>query len=328
MRGQKLLNLSQSEAYAKLSELRDVMRSHEPNVRLLFIERKRRNDDFTYILYRAEFAESDEQDFTDIFAYQLAKLLEDSVEFAEYDINDLTDEYTQYMSFDDVPYQDVFEDAIRRHAALDIVPALNKGFLNRLWAYAIRMEFSDCNVTYFSKYSRSKMTMAGSKTFFNSNGTLTKVDKDLFVLDDRVDCFLYDGVMWIIDRKNFELIFSYNDAILQAATGLLDSLETLKMVENFDVFRGFVEGDLRQLRKLASTEGTGYSLMTYDYVKELIGEYGRDLTGIEANDASKMFKITDKASAMGFFRALNEEFYTTQVSQEKRVVLSKRKIGS
>jgi len=322
------MNLSQSEARAKLAELRDTMRLHKLNVRLLFIERKRRNGDFDYTLYRAEFSENDKSDFVDIFSHQLERLLEDSVDFAKYDINDLTDEYTQYMDFVDVPYQDVFEDSIRRHAALELVPALNKGFLNRLWAYAIRLEFPDFHVTYFTKYSRSKMTMAGSKTFSNSNGTLKKVDKDLFVLDDRVDCFLHDGVMWIVDRKSFELIFSYNEAILQAATGLLDSLETMKMIENFDEFRVFVEGDLRQVRKLASTEGTGYSLMTYEYVKELIGEYGTDLTGIEPNDTAKMFKITDKASAMGFFRALNEEFYTTQVSKEKRVVLSKRKIGS
>lgn len=92
---------------------------------------------------------------------------------------------------------------------------------------------SDKKILFIKKNSSSTYLKSKLKLLF-SEGRFEKIDKDIFSVDDKFDCVLYENEFAIFSQSHFEQIFNYKDEYTKKANVVIEKIKKLDIIDNIE----------------------------------------------------------------------------------------------
>ena len=158
---------------------------------------------------------------------------------------------------------------------------------------------------------------------------LNFIVEDLFALDSKIDCFLYDNFIYILSKHNFETLFSYKSHYIDKANISLSSINNSDIVENFDEFREDCicrSTITRKLAELSMNEDINSFInkikTSPEVIEETIKKYNLDIT-IKNNKII----YEDVSSLSEIINLISENYFEGNFTQDKYVAKGKNRLS-
>lgn len=203
--------------------------------------------------------------------------------------------------------------------------AIGKGFDNNhakeyedllnSWAYVIEFEHDSKHIFAWRKIdSRTQSKKARSKKalYFRKHKLVDVDDDEVFLIDSHFDFFVYAGIIFIADKRAFEISMNFRDGIRDHCNKLLKEPELLSFLGDTALIREYAGNNLHHLRKLASIQKAGYYRQK-DYLDKLIkisAEEGWELK----TENGKI--VVELASIELLLKLLNNDRLRSPINQE------------
>lgn len=130
------------------------------------------------------------------------------------------------------------------------------------WIYIIRLTVGKeeplFSVRHVSKGWSAKKVSQLTSLIFANNMLMDLEDKEVFKIDNKLDFFSYNGVVFIADKKNFELAMNFRLGMEQNRDNIVGEFITSKVLNSTNKLAALVGNNLRRLRKLAQVKKSGY----------------------------------------------------------------------
>lgn len=154
---------------------------------------------------------------------------------------------------------------------VNIQAEIDKGLVNKKvekyedlldsWAYVAKLTHGDDSIYGVRKISTlnsaAKMKGVASTLFVNKQLTDLEDDK-IFTLDTRLDFFAYDGVTFIINKKEFESALNFREGMEKNRDIVLNEFAALKVFDDIEPLRKGIGTNLHLLRRISSIQKSGY----------------------------------------------------------------------
>lgn len=92
---------------------------------------------------------------------------------------------------------------------------------------------SSKKISFIKKVSSSTYLKSKLK-FLYCEGRFEKIDKNIFSIDDKFDCALYESEFAIFSQAHFEQIFDYKDEYTRKANNVIDKINNLNIIDNME----------------------------------------------------------------------------------------------
>lgn len=156
------------------------------------------------------------------------------------------------------------------------------------WAYVVQFKKGDDSLYAWRKIGGAtdpKKIISKGATFFSDHKLVDIDDKEIFLIDTRFDFFVFDGVTFIADKRQFENSMNFREGMKARRDELLDELAGLKFLSDVAVIRDHVGDNLHHLRKLAAIHKAKYFHQP-GYVAKLIATCRKEGWGLKLNGST------------------------------------------
>src|SRR4051812_17298275 len=135
--------------------------SIEKTTNLYMITRKKLNGQFVYNVLSAETQNDVAQQLNESFMSQLSKIQSNHKEFRDYEIDDSSNDYVQYIKVDHVSTAAEILQTINNNHAVHFISDAET--FSNLWAYAVKIKINNKSLVWFRKYNKGKVLKKGAK---------------------------------------------------------------------------------------------------------------------------------------------------------------------
>jgi DNA gyrase/topoisomerase IV subunit A len=283
---------------------------------LFFITRKKRREEIEYSVLRTEITADIGEALITIVKQQLSKLLETvDLEYIEYNpaIN-LDKNHVETIKREEVHYLD------------EILQDMNSADLNifdmkqskNLWAYAIKI--GNSGITLFRKYTEKRiLDIKGWIPLFVQNGVFNKLTDSILTIDKDIDCIYYDGKVFILDKIQFEKIFSFMDKFILEIDANICHLEEKSLVDDITALQELCKSDPRKIKKLNKVlKSDILNSLNTKRISEINRQYNLDLDFTEDGKI-----IVSHKNIWTVLRVLDDEYLESSMTDNKYEVHSK-----
>ncbi len=283
---------------------------------LFFITRKKRREEIEYSVLRTKITADIGEALITIVKQQLSKLLETvDLEYIEYNpaIN-LDKNHVETIKREEVHYLD------------EILQDMNSADLNifdmnqskNLWAYAIKI--GNSGITLFRKYTEKRiLDIKGWIPLFVQNGVFNKLTDSILTMDKYIDCIYYDGKMFILDKIQFEKIFSFMDKFILEIDANICHLEEKSLVDDITALQKLCKSDPRKIKKLNKVlKSDILNSLNTKRISEINRQYNLDLNFTEDGKI-----IVSHKNIWTVLRVLDDEYLESPMTDNKYEVHSK-----
>jgi Kiwa KwaB-like protein len=155
-------------------------------------------------------------------------------------------------------------------------------------------------------------------------GTFNRVEAKVFVFDENVDCFAWDGYMFIRRVNNFHRMFRYFEALRSRADATLTTVLARIPVANAEEFRAAAGRQLQMLGKLQSIAQKPYlARVTMDDLEHTIRDYNLDVAIQGAGEARALVFSPEPEKRWLILKLLDDDFLGSVMTAQKYEVNSK-----
>ncbi|MBA2677856.1 MAG: DUF4868 domain-containing protein [Ktedonobacteraceae bacterium] len=197
----------------------------------------------------------------------------------------------------------------------------------RFYANLVQPPNSD-PVYFYRKYAESQVLKESSRfgiTWQHNNYEHIKAPTLLF--DRSIDCLSYQNHLFIFKKENFYTIFRYMEAIKEAASKTLESLETMDIIHNFPRFRDDCMSHSSKQRILKNIAVSGYlENLTIDQLEQYIKKYGRNIQIRQVSGGKRKLHY-DHSKPYDILNVLNDNYYESDLTSNRYQASSKQAIG-
>lgn len=189
---------------------------------------------------------------------------------AEYDFNNADGDDTLFTITADATDFPKVEVAIS--AGFDNAIANEYQDLLNSWAYVVQLELGNDRLYAWRKIStltQPKKVQSRQATFFVEHKLVDVEDKEVFLIDPRFDFFVHGGVIFIANKKEFEVSMNFREGMKAKAADAIQHLNDGGHFKNVELIQKFVGDNLNHLRKMASIFKAGYYQQP-DYIQRMI----------------------------------------------------------
>ncbi|MGH2702474.1 MAG: Kiwa anti-phage protein KwaB-like domain-containing protein [Actinomycetota bacterium] len=162
--------------------------------------------------------------------------------------------------------------------------------VNHLRFYAAVVTDADQQATFFRSYGPKKeLSRKGGFALTKGQGQYNRIKKKVFLFDDQVDCFTWEGFLFIRNPYQFRRIFRYLEQLKERANEIIDLVTERVPISNEDEFRSAVAGQMQMLAKVSSIAAKPYlSELTMEAIQLTIDEFELDLEVVVEDDEDKL----------------------------------------
>ncbi|ATG89825.1 Kiwa anti-phage protein KwaB-like domain-containing protein [Methylomonas koyamae] len=140
------------------------------------------------------------------------------------------------------------------------------------WAFVVKMEY-DGDILYGVRKVNNLTNaakMAKLAYFIFDNQQLVDLeDKKVFTIDTNIDFFVYGGVAFIANKKEFESVLNFRHGMESNRDKVLNEFADLEIFTDIDAIKNTVGSNIRLLRKVSAIQKSGY-YKNKDFLKNLI----------------------------------------------------------
>ncbi len=144
--------------------------------------------------------------------------------------------------------------------------------LLKSWAYVILFEKDGQKLYAWRKINadtQPKKAASKDLAFFLNQKLVDMDDKEVFMIYQSYDFFVYDGTALIANKRQFESSMNFREGMKANGEEVLKAFEQLNIFDGVGHIREFVGTNLHHLRKLSSIRKAGYYKQV-DYMERLI----------------------------------------------------------
>lgn len=191
--------------------------------------------------------------------YVIDQLQGKNFHLAEYDYNNADGDDTLFTIAADATDFPKVEAAI--NAGFDNAIAKEYQELLNSWAYVVQLEQNDDRLYAWRRISaltQPKQVQSRQAIFFVEHKLVDVEDKDVFLIDPRFDFFVHDGMIFIANKKEFEISMNFREGMKAKAAAVIRNFSESGHFKNVDLIQKHVGDNMHHLRKMASILKAGY----------------------------------------------------------------------
>lgn len=176
----------------------------------------------------------------------------------------------------------------------------------------------------FRKYNQASEISGDRKSHWFgamlSKDHYDKVSEPFFLFDRQIDCFSFNKEILILNKNNFQQIFSFFDIVQSKAKETLAFINTKIAIHNPDLLESTCIGNLSMMLKLNNIASKDYlNRISGTEIQKLLGEFPG--LGIELIDGKIVF---DPKNKWNLLRLLDDGFLSSGLTENQYEVSSKR----
>jgi hypothetical protein len=185
------------------------------------------------------------------------------------------------------------------------------------------------HAVFFRTYSAKKelTRRAGFAALFN-RGHYDRVDTKIFLFDRQIDCFSWDGYLFIQNVPAFQRVFKYFDELRASADATVTAILAQIPLSNADEFRAACTGQMQMMSKLAQIARKPYlNRVTMRAIRRTIEEFDLDVEIVTEDGQERLLFDASPARRWLILKLLDDDFLGSIMTQEKYEVNSKSRLG-
>lgn len=129
------------------------------------------------------------------------------------------------------------------------------------WAYVVELKHGDKKLLGLKKINKLNKvkTKKNLKPLLFQNKMLVDMgEKEMFTIDTRLDCFVYEGIVFIVNKSEFEQALNFREGMINHRDVILGEFRELKLFRDCGPIGAKVGTDLTMLRRLATIRNLAY----------------------------------------------------------------------
>ncbi len=219
---------------------------------------------------------------------------------------------------------------------LAIQAEIDKGLVNKKveqyedlldsWAYVVKL-VNDGNAVYavrkVSKFTQATKVGAVSYFLFEDKKLVDLEDKKIFTLDTHIDFFVFDGISFITNKKEFESAMNFREGMEKNRDSLLTEFANLNVFSDVEPIRKTVGSNLHLLRKISTIQKSGY-YKDQKFLVNLIKLNHTEGWGLVIEDGRI---VVDDSNVELVLTLLNNSRLRSPINQEVFDAAVKKKVG-
>lgn len=178
---------------------------------------------------------------------------------------------------------------------------------------------------FFRTYSQKK-ELSRSRLFaaMLRGGAYNKVTQKVFLFDDDIDCFAWDGYLYVKHVANFQRIFEYFERLREDASIAVDTVAQRVPVQNLDQFKAACIRQPQMMAKIVQISRKPYlqGLAIAD-IKRTIQEFSLPVQLVTDGDAEKLVFENDRKKRWLILKLLDDDYLGSIMTRQKYEVNSK-----
>jgi len=198
--------------------------------------------------------------------------------------------------------------------------------VDHLKFYAIVVSPSARNHAVFLRaYSpKRELTRRTGFAALLSRGSYDKVDTKIFLFDYGIDCFTWDGYLYIRNVSAFQSIFKYFEQLRAKADETVDAVSELIAISNLDDFRAACTSQMQMMSKLAQIARQPYlSRVTMADIRRTIDAFELQVEIVRDKGEDKLLFEQSPQKRWLILKLLDDDFLGSVMTNEKYEVNSK-----
>lgn len=175
---------------------------------------------------------------------------------------------------------------------------------------------------FFRIYSPKKeLTGSGLFALMMNQGQYNTINHKIFLFDEDIDCFTWNGFLFIKNIYYFQRIFNYFEQIRNKATETINLVASQIAIENLEDFKNACTTQLPMMEKLARIGSKTYlQSITMAAIQQTISNFQLD---IEVREEKLVFD-SHPTKRWLILKLLDDDYLGSTMTGEKYEVNSKR----
>jgi hypothetical protein len=247
-------------------------------------------------------------------------------ELVDFDSTVTLDNTFEFLQSDKIPAFSDIKGAINNIATITNIKKLSE-VVTSSSAYCFLFSIDGEKALTFRRFN-SSYSLKNKIPVLCNDGHLSMLEENLFSFDDKVDCVYCNDKIYIFNKFNFETVFSYKDTYYTSAANVLENLDSLKLISNFESFKEECLKRSTIVKKFAKMESENLVDEFYKRMQEKIGvnttieRFNLDIkinkkNQIEFEDISTLSEIVNLISDNYLVSLSTEDNY--EVNSKKKV---------
>jgi len=194
------------------------------------------------------------------------------------------------------------------------------------WAYVVEIKNKNSSVFGLRKINsmtQPKKVKAVSSFIFENQILKDLEEEQVFTIDTNIDFFVYDGTVFITNKREFESALNFRKGMEDNRDNVLDEFLSLGLFNNVEPIRKIVGSNLHYLRKISAVQKSAY-YKDKTFLKNLIEVNIEAKWGLVIED-NKLIVTEENVDLV--LTLLNNSRLKSQINQEVFDASVKKKVG-
>lgn len=185
----------------------------------------------------------------------------------------------------------------------------------RYWAVVL----TDANgkqAFFFRKFTeQAELKRKRGAALINRSGSFTRVDDEIFLFDDDLDCFVFAGYVYVLRKLDFRRIFDQITAVLAKAKTAAGELHKQVPIANFAEFEQACSSDSRLADKLLSVRGRDYfSQLNYARLQPVISQFNLSIPTKDVNGQTQLVFESEPAGRFRILKLVDDDYLRSSMT--------------
>lgn len=194
------------------------------------------------------------------------------------------------------------------------------------WAYVVKLEH-DSRAVYgvrkINKFTQATKVGAVSYFLFEDKKLVDLEDKKIFTIDTHIDFFVFEGTMFIANKKEFESAMNFREGMERNRDSMLTEFADLNVFSDVEPIRKTVGANLHLLRRISAIQKSGY-YKDKKFLANLIKLNHSEGWGLVVKEGKI---VVDEANVELVLTLLNNSRLRSPINQEVFDAAVKKKVG-
>jgi hypothetical protein len=200
--------------------------------------------------------------------------------------------------------------------------------LAHLRFYGIVIGPASGNAVFFRNYSPKKeLSRRGGFAIVKRRGQYNRVTERIFLFDNQVDCFAWNGHMFIWNVHQFQRMFRYFEELRERAIETIATVTARVPISNADEFTVACTGQMQMLAKLSAISRKWYLPdLTMDAIRRTIDECGLEVQIVNENGEDKLLFEPAAEKRWLILKLLDDDYLLSIMTEGKYEANSKSRL--
>ncbi len=198
-------------------------------------------------------------------------------------------------------------------------------YKKRLSYWVCVLSSGDRHAFFFRAFSAAaELGRKAGTALTSKDGTFYTVQEEIFVFDERIDCFVFGGYLYVIRKNAYRRIFDQLDLVRRAAKRAANKLHARVPIANFDDFAGACAAQAGMADKIiAVTKRDYFDSLTVDLLKPVITEFGLDIPVTTSDGHEQLVFQADPEHRWRILKLIDDDYLMSSMTSHRYEVNSK-----